>query len=272
MVKAAFLAAIIVVLSGPAGNAAEPWEAMLTTALPGKFPEPRAVNAAYRFGWNGISAGTGEATFAKTGGRFELQGSGHTIGFVQKLWDFNVSHAATTDATSLRPLAMKQTDETRTKKIVTELAFDEAGVARKRTETPTPKKPSKPRRFAQANLFDLQSAFLYLRSQTLAEREVHRIVVYPETAAYFATVTVVGREKISVPAGSYNTIELDLQLNKVGKNRALEPHRKFRRATVWLSDDADRLIVRIEAQIFIGTVFAELQSAQFTGAKPTPKS
>jgi hypothetical protein len=43
----------------------------------------------------------------------------------------------------------------------------------------------------------------------------------------------------------------------------LEPHRKFRRATVWISDDANRIPLRIEAQIFVGTVFAELQAMRF---------
>jgi hypothetical protein len=96
---------------------------------------------------------------------------------------------------------------------------------------------------------------------------VQRVVVYPANSAYLATVTVLGREKISVRAGSYPAIKADLQLNRLGKNLELEPHRKFRRATVWLSDDADRVILRIEAQIFIGTVFAELQSVRFESAR-----
>jgi hypothetical protein len=58
-----------------------------------------------------------------------------------------------------------------------------------------------------------------------------------------------------------------LQLNKLGKNLELEPHRKFRRANVWISDDADRVILRIEAQIFVGTVFAELQSVRLDNPK-----
>jgi hypothetical protein len=74
---------------------------------------------------------------------------------------------------------------------------------------------------------------------------------------------VTGRDKISVRAGTYNAIKLDLQLKRVGKHLELEPHKKFRRATIWVSDDAERLILRIEAQIFVGTVFAELQSVRF---------
>ena len=74
------------------------------------------------------------------------------------------------------------------------------------------------------------------------------------------------------PTGTYNAIKLDLQLNKIGKNRELEPHRKFRRATVWLSDDSDRLLLKIQAQIFVGTVVVELQSVEFEDPKAKSRS
>ena len=135
-----------------------------------------------------------------------------------------------------------------------DLAFGPDGVTSKVTETPG--KGTKIRRFDFPHLFDLQSALLYLRSQPLQERSVQRIVVYPQTSAYLATATVLGRERITVPSGTYNAIKFDLQLNKIGKQNELEPHRKFRRATAWISDDSDRLLLRLEAQIFIGSVFA----------------
>ena len=77
-----------------------------------------------------------------------------------------------------------------------------------------------------------------------------------------------GREKINVHAGNYNAIKMDLQLSKLDKNLDLQPHRKFRKATIWISDDPDRLVLRIEAQIFLGTIFAELQTVKFESAKP----
>jgi hypothetical protein len=155
---------------------------------------------------------------------------------------------------------MNQTEVVRGKKVATHLTFTSAGVTRARTEGPSGSSTTKTRQFNFPNLFDLHSAMLYLRSQPLKDRSVQRIVVYPATTAYLATITVLGREKISVRAGAYNAIKIDLQLNKLGKNLELEPHRKFRRANVWISDDADRVVLRIEAQIFVGTVFAELQS------------
>ncbi len=117
------------------------------------------------------------------------------------------------------------------------------------------------------NLFDLHSAALYLRSQPLKQGSVYRLVVYPASNPYLTTVTVPGREKISVRPGSYKAIKLDLRLKRIGKNFELEPHRKFRRATIWVSDDAERMILRIEAQVYVGTVFAELQSVHFDNPK-----
>ena len=80
---------------------------------------------------------------------------------------------------------------------------------------------------------------------------------------------MLGRERLTGPAGTYNAIKLDLQLSKIGKNRELTQHRKFRRGNVWLSDDPDRLLLKIEAQVFIGTVFAELQSVEFENVTPS---
>ena len=108
---------------------------------------------------------------------------------------------------------------------------------------------------------------LYVRSQPLKNGDVYRVVVYPANSAYLATTTVVGREKISVPAGNYKAIRIDLQLERIGKHMELEPHRKFRRATICVSDDADRILLRIDAQIFVGTVWAELQSLQFENSR-----
>jgi hypothetical protein len=37
-----------------------------------------------------------------------------------------------------------------------------------------------------------------------------------------------------------------------------------------MSDDPDRLLLKIEAQIFVGSVFAELQSVEFENARSKP--
>jgi hypothetical protein len=244
------------------------WQSTLTKDPPGNFPLLRPLSAVYRFGWSGFTAATGEVHFTKLSeGKCQLEGTGRTIGFVRALWKLDVNHRALADAETLRPLETRQTETYRSKKMATHLTFGDNGVTRERTEDRGGAASTKSREFSFPNLFDLHSAMLYLRSQPLGDRSVHRVVVYPATSAYLATISVVGREKISVRAGTYNAVKIDLQLSRIGKDLNLEPHRKFRRATIWISDDNDRILLRIEAQVFVGTVFAELQSVHFENVK-----
>jgi hypothetical protein len=261
------LPAIFAFLAFCSSSLAENWEATLSKEPIGNFPEMGPLRASYRFGWSGLTAATGDVHFTKPSeNKFQLDGTGRTIGFVRALWKFDVSYQAIASAETLRPIETQQIENYRSKKIVTHLTFTNNGVTRARTEGKGAA-ASKTRQFNFPNLFDLFSAMLYLRSQPLKERTVYRVVAYPATNAYLATVTVVGREKISVHAGSYSAIKLDLRLKRIGKQRQLEPHRKFRGATIWVSDDPERLLLRIEAQIFVGTVFAELQSVSFDNPK-----
>jgi hypothetical protein len=227
------------------------------------------MRAKYGFGWSGFPGAVADVRLSKpSADRFQFDGVVHTTGLVRTLWKFDANYTSIVDAATLHPIEVRQVETLRSKKTVTTLAFGSDGVSSKETETPSNSSGPKVRRFDSPNLFDLLSALLYLRSQSLQDRSVQRVVVYPQTSAYLATVTTQGRERLTVPAGTYNAIKLDLHLSKIGKNRELEPHRKFRRATVWISDDPDRLLLKVEAQIFVGAVLVELQSVDFDGPVP----
>jgi hypothetical protein len=68
----------------------------------------------------------------------------------------------------------------------------------------------------------MHSTLLYVRSQALHEGDVYRLVVYPATSAYLATITVSAASRSRSAAGTYPAIKLDLQLNKIGKKRELD--------------------------------------------------
>ncbi|HEY7000778.1 MAG TPA: DUF3108 domain-containing protein [Candidatus Udaeobacter sp.] len=266
LIPRGILQAILAVLAFNSVLSAD-WQATLSKAPAGNFPELRPLRASYRFGWSGFTAATGDVHFTKPSeSKFQLDGTGRTIGFVRALWKLDVNYQAVASPETLRPIETEQTESYRSKKIVTHLTFTNNGVTRVRTEGKGAAE-AKTRQFNFPNLFDLFSAMLYLRSQPLKDHSVYRIAAYPATNAYLATLKVAGREKISVHAGNYNAIKLDLQLKRIGKQLQLEPHRKFRRATIWVSDDAERLLLRIEAQVFVGTVFVELQSVRFDNPK-----
>ena len=237
------------------------WPATLTHESRGNFPDLRPVRATYVYGWSGITAATSEVYFHHSDQQtFVLEGRGRTVGLARILWRFDLTYRAVANPQTLRPLESHQVEMVRSKRIETNLKFSDEGVRSKRSEG---SQAPKVKDFTLQNLYDLHSVFLYLRSQPLSDHSVYRLAVYPATSAYFATVTVVGREHVRVRAGSYSAIKADLKLQRVNKANELEPHRKFKRASVWISDDTDRLLLRIESQIFVGAVTAELQSVRF---------
>ena len=244
------------------------WENTVTTLPRGNFPNARPLVATFNFGWNDLVAATGEIKFDQKGDRLQLLGDGQTVGIVRAIWKFDVHHRAVADATTLRPIQMHQVDETRKKTVITDLVFKSDRVERIRRDNRS-NKTATPKTFSFAGgVFDMHSALLYLRSQPLHDGEVYRLVVYPASSPYLATLTVVDHSPIKVAAGAYPAIKLDVQLSKIGKQGELEPHKKFRRASVWISDDSDRMLLRVEASIFVGTVFAELQTIRFPNEKP----
>ncbi len=243
------------------------WANTVTPLPRGEFPNPRPLVATYNFGWNNIVAATGEIKFDEHEGRFQLLADGQTIGVARALWKFDVSHRALADAATLRPLTVHQVDVTRRKTVTTDLVFKPNGVERTRTDTKS-NKTAKTKMFIFAGeVYDMHSALLRLRSQTMHDGDVYRLVVFPATSPYLATITVSKHSPVTIATGTYPAIKFDLQLNKIGRNGELEPDKKFRRASIWVSDDADRLLLRVEASIFVGSVFAELQSIRFPNDK-----
>src|SRR5438093_691330 len=212
LIRSRILRAIFELLAFCSSSVAEQWEATLSKDPAGNFAELRPLRASYRFGWSGLTAATGDVHFTKPSeDKFQLDGTGRTIGLVRALWKFDVNYQAAASAETLRPIETQQIENYRSKKIVTHLTFTNNGVTRSRTEGKGAAE-AKTRQFNFPNLFDLFSAMLYLRSQPLRDHSVYRVVAYPATNAYLAIVTVVGREKISAHAGSYSAIKLDLQI------------------------------------------------------------
>ena len=188
--------------------------------------------------------------FDKSEERLQLQGIGQTVGLVRALWKLDVRHRALADAATLRPITMHQVEEVRNKTVTTDVVFKRDSVERIRTDTKSKKTPKTSTFSFAGGVLDMHSTLLYVRSQALHEGDVYRLVVYPATSPYLATLTVSAREPITIAAGTYPAIKLDLQLNKIGKKRELEPHKKFRRASIWVSDDSDRLLLRVRGEHF----------------------
>jgi hypothetical protein len=239
------------------------WASSLTSAKgPGNFTAPPPMRLAYRFGWSGLQAAKADIhLFSPTRNTFEIDAAGGTSGFPRALFKFDVSHQATENKTTLRPIHFSQEEKYRSETVKTDVDFGSDQVTGLREKVPGDQSP-KQNIFKFSPVFDMAAALLWVRSQPLADGETESIVVWASNAPYLATVTVVGRDTIKVDAQKRNAIKLDLKLFRIDKKMQLKEHKLFKGGRGWLSDDDKRIPLRIEADIFIGYVFAELESVQ----------
>jgi Protein of unknown function (DUF3108) len=240
------------------------WRETLTSPKPGNFAPPAPLEARYRFGWGAVTAAEARFDFSRPkGGQLQLKMDTKTIGVVRGIWRMDAKHTAWCDAATLRPIALQQTESYRDETLKTEAKFSSEGVMRKQERIPAETTRAKDKRFKCPDLFDLHTALLFVRSQPLRPDDVYRIVVYPAKAPYLATVRVVGTERIKAAGQEYPAIKLELELQRVTKNLELESHKKFKRAAAWISDDRERLLLKIKSEVFVGSVWAELESVKF---------
>ena len=246
------------------GAAAKDWQQELSTGEPGRFPPLRSLTAKYQFGWSAFTAAEGHFVFSKSrAGLLKLDLNARTVGFVRTLWRLDTQATALATAATLRPVSVDQTEVYKDKTRRTRLVFDAEGVTRLRTILPSDRNRPKPKRFEQPSLFDLHTALLWVRTQRLTPGDTYQFVVYPATAAYLAEAKVLSSETITVPARSGNSLKIELKLRRIAKDRSLEPHKKFKRAYAWISDDTDRLLLKVEADLAVGSVWAELEKVTF---------
>jgi hypothetical protein len=246
-----------------ASASARDWQAELTRK-PGVFAPLRPVRATYDFGWSGFKAARVEADFSRTKeGKFQLQVKGASTGAARALWKMDTTATSVVRPKALLPVELIQneaySDETRKTTVV----FGPDSVSRTRETKPSNDGSGKTKQFKFFPVHDLHSALLFVRSQPLEQGNAVRMVVYPAADAYLAEVEVLGRETLKVAGRTWPAIKLSLNLQRVNKNLELERHKNFKKAIAWLSDDADRLLLKIESEVMIGKVWMDLASFQF---------
>jgi hypothetical protein len=239
------------------------WTKSLTSGKgPGSFTPPPPMRLIYRFGWSGIEAATANVHFySPTRDTFEVEATGATSGFPRQLFRLDVYHRATEDKSTLRPIHFYQEERYRSATVKTNAYFTRDQVTGLREKIPSDH-PSKPNIFKFSPVFDLTTALLWVRSQPLVDGETESIVVWASNAPYLAIVKVLGRDTIRIDGQKEKAIKVDLKLNGIDKRMRLKEHKLFKGGRGWLSDDDKRIPLRIEADIFIGYVFAELESVR----------
>ncbi len=247
------------------------WMGEVTMADPGEFQEVPPCELSYNLSWNGLVK-AGEATLKlglrdpKTPEHLLGTCEGQSAGLAKRLWFYQNLFRSEVDSQSLRPIVFKSTETEKKEKIITTALFADGVV--KSTETVQKRKSgdakTKERIFAYEHAHDMLSSVLYLRSHPLKNGDQINMVVHPFKSAYFAKFRVLGREIFKSPLGRKKAIKLDIKLYKIDRDDLeLKSYDKFKKATIWISEDAYRMPLEVRSEVFIGSVRATLNERKF---------
>lgn len=259
-----WLFAVVFLWAAPA--MAGDWRDELVPLKPGRFPLPRPQTASYRFGWGTVPAAQAEIEFTRQKqSQLQLRLTARTTGAARALWQLDAEYTSRCASATLLPIWLQQTERYRKETEKTKAEFTAEQVVRLAETIPAGATAAKVKRFKFPSLADLHSALLLVRSQPLRDGDRYSLVVYPARSAYLTRIEVKGREKIEVGGKTYPAVRLSVSLQHVSKKHVLEPHKKFKNASIWLSDDKERLLLKIQSEVFVGSVWMELQSVKFHG-------
>jgi len=239
------------------------WQKELSPPQPGSFPPLRPVRTSYTFGWSVFTAAAATAEISRTNELLRLDVKGGTVGAVRGLWRMDAESTALWQPATLKPVSHVVTEMLQNKTVKLRLDFDANGVTQTRTtrsdETPNPKRLNFP------NLLDMPTALLWLRSQQLRVGETYRCLTIPDTSAYLTELKIVGQEQLDVAGKRRAAIKVLLRAREVNDKLELVPSKRFKEAFAWFSDDNDRLLLRVMAKVFVGSVWMELDKVEFPG-------
>lgn len=232
----------------------------------GPFPMVQPFQGEFRFGWSGIEVASAQAKFSQAGKTLLVEVEGGTTGLARTLWKLGATHKVKILKKGLSPLAFHQVETYATRTTTTDAVFKTNGLWYLRQTTPAAGPPAQWQRLEVEPIRDIISALLYIRSQPLQDKDKVAVAAFPGNHPYLMEATVTGREIIRSPNGPMKAIRLDFSLRHIEGNRLLPCH-KFNHGAVWLSDDANRIPLRAEVDIFIGSVYGELTSLTMMSQK-----
>lgn len=103
---------------------------------------------------------------------------------------------------------------------------------------------------------DILSVLYYIRTFPLEVNKTTVIDVYADGKVYPLEVLVQKRERIKVPAGTFNTLKVEPKLKSEGL------FRQKGKLQVWLTDDERKIPVKMTSEIAIGSIGSNLESYQ----------
>lgn len=245
------------------------WQDEVTTRKPGPFiKKVRPIHLSFDVSWDGkINSAKVDFLFGVKDKRYPqyniAQIWGGSIGVAKGLFPFDFNYTSYLRKGDLRPAMFgaveSDRDERREFTNYYRKTVSSTEITKPFRKGKGPKTKKGKFTFSKAPAYDLHSAFFYLRSLDLKVGEEVVMVLHPFADSYLARVRVLGRE---VHRG-LKCVKMDLKLQKIGPKMNLVAYDKMKKATVWFSDDHERLPVELRTEVFIGDVRAILVGKKY---------
>lgn len=258
----------------PARAAEEPnWQSHLDPGPAGPISPPAPFQASYRLRWNEIEAARADLDFRPLNpgsGEWQTRVEARTLGMARRLWQLDATHVAVAGGPELRPVRLEEVELLAKRRDVFRVRFENGVATRQHRRSQPPGAPEVPdgsdKTFSLPGMRDMNAAFLLARTLPLAAGERHVFVVMSAKNPYRVSMRVIGRGPLQTHGGRFPAIEMEVALDKVDVPTGhLKPHKLFKSARAWMSDDADRVPLKVETQIFLGRITMELETLTKAG-------
>jgi hypothetical protein len=254
--KMTWLFAVLLV-GGVALGADPAWRKDLTDPAPGTHPRLSPMVLEYKLSWKGmLDAGQIMFVFGKKDpdhpDDFTVHAIGGSKGVAKKMFDYSHDFAALLDPVSLRPKSFTGVETGDGRKTTNRNTYSNTGVHNHGIvcDLASGREFKGDLDFKFEPVLDMFSAMMIIRSKPLAQGDKMSFVIQPFRTPYLLEASVAGREAHE----GRDTIKIDVALKKIAADFSLETYEKLKQASLWLSDDEDRIPIDLRTQVFIGDV------------------
>lgn len=240
------------------------WQNEVNVGKPGPYRNKKGVELKYSLSWNGLlKSGEFKVKFEENKGKskpVKITSTGNTTGFAYQVYPYSFSSESYYNGKTLRPISYYLWERNKDEVKSADGKFRKNRVKVKEfTKTHAGKEYTEKRTFSYKNLLDIYTSILYVGSLPLKNGDSVNVVMNPVFKPYYAKIKVLGREKHR----GKQCIKLDLKLSKIDPDTLkLKSYKKVTSATMWITDDEQRIMTELRSKVFIGDVRATLKKTK----------
>lgn len=228
-----------------------------------EFADP-AQTLRYRVAWNGLPAAraTVDIRPERLEGRaaYTVETTARTNSFIDLFYPFRGTARVNFLARQHTPLQFVYDREIRGERELTTVDFrpDEQRVRSLHVKNGATKKRLD---IAGLDLLDPITAVFKARSGSREPGTRADLEIFTGESRYRVELTVAGRDQVEVPAGKFPALRVTPKVWKI-RGDEQPPDPRLHGATIWVTDDEDRVLLRIRSEIFVGAVTLDLLSRE----------